>query len=179
MRDKELSAPESVVGQSDDHGAETGLINAFGMYWRRDKVAWKTTPKILGAQSGGTSVDFGAQIGIYLLYDGARAVYVGRATARPLGARLREHTADRLDGRWDRFSWFGVRQVSETGDLQALPASVYTTDVLIVTMEALLIEGLEPPRTVKAATISGPLSSCRSRTPTCRRPLRCESSMRD
>ena len=50
-----------------------------------------------------------------------------------MGQRLFEHTRDRLTGRWNRFSWFGVRGVQGVGGL-------------IATMEALLIEGLEPPQ---------------------------------
>jgi len=101
---------------------------------------------ILGAQQAeSTPVDFCAERGVYLLHDGARTVYVGRTTDRPLGVRLREHTRDRLSSRWDRFSWFGVHPVTETGELKIEPVRDYTTDALIATMEALLIEGLEPP----------------------------------
>lgn len=145
------SAPTTPVveSQSLEASAETGLINAFGMYWRRDRVVWKSNPRILGAQAGGTPVDFGAQLGVYLLHDGARTIYVGRSSARPLGIRLREHNADRLEGRWDRFSWFGVRPVSENAELGAPPASEFSLEALIATMEALLIEGLEPPQNRK------------------------------
>ena len=30
---------------------ELGLINAFGMYWRRDNVLWKNSPQILGSNN--------------------------------------------------------------------------------------------------------------------------------
>ena len=63
-----------------------------------------------------------------------------------LGLRLFEHTRDRLTGRWDRFSWFGVRGVRADGELTPLPASDIALGSLIATMEALLIEGLEPPQ---------------------------------
>src|ERR1700690_3093194 len=64
---------------------------------------------------------------------------------QPLGVRLRQHTLDRLNGRWGRFSWVGVYPVAETGALDTDAIGAYDLTMLIVTMEALLIEGLEPP----------------------------------
>lgn len=129
---------------------ETGLINAFGMYWSRNNVLWTPTPRVLGQQQpGSTSVDFCNQKGVYLLHDGRTVVYVGRTTDQPLGVRLRQHIVDRLNGRWDRFSWFGVYSVAEDASLNTAAAVTYDLTMLIVTMEALLIEGLEPPQNRK------------------------------
>jgi hypothetical protein len=47
-------------------------------------------------------------------------------------------------GRWDRFSWFGLRGVGEKGELTA-GSTTWNQSVVIDTMEALLIESLEPP----------------------------------
>ncbi|QDO90447.1 GIY-YIG nuclease family protein [Ornithinimicrobium ciconiae] len=102
---------------------------------------------MLGVQQAGSDhVDFGAQAGVYLLYDQNRVVYVGRSQKPRLGNRLRDHTKDRLSARWNRFSWFGVRSVGADGALGALPNSGIGVETLIATMEALLIEGLEPPQ---------------------------------
>jgi HB1, ASXL, restriction endonuclease HTH domain len=147
-------AGDPVVGldeTTDDAAADAesmGLINAFGMFWRRDEVHWdRTTTRLLGIQqAGGIPVDFSAQAGVYLLYDANRIVYVGRVTGPRLGSRMWEHTRDRLTGRWDRFSWFGVRGVANDGGLGPLPGANIAVDSLISTMEALLIEGLEPPQ---------------------------------
>ncbi|QOJ15993.1 MAG: hypothetical protein HRU75_08145 [Planctomycetia bacterium] len=126
---------------------ETGLINAFGMYWARSSVLWSAHPRVLGHQHPGSSpVDFCEQKGVYLLHDGHAVVYVGRTTDQPLGVRLRQHTIDRLNGRWNRFSWFGVCGVSESGALETPRNERFDLSMLIVTMEALLIEGLEPPQ---------------------------------
>jgi HB1, ASXL, restriction endonuclease HTH domain len=120
------------------------IISSFGMFWRRDAIEWASTPKILGMQQiGAKLVDFHKQLGIYLLYDGREVIYVGRATERPLGRRLYEHTADRLSSRWDRFSWFGLLPVSEAGELGGLPDSYLSTKI-IPAVEAILIEALEP-----------------------------------
>jgi len=134
----------------DDARGDTGLINAFGMYWRRDAVVWKSTPRLLGKQQpASTPVNFSDQRGVYLLHDRREVVYVGRTTDRALGLRLRDHTTDRLGGRWDRFSWFGVLSVDADGELASAPQASFGIENLIETMEALLIEGLEPPQNRK------------------------------
>lgn len=134
----------------DEEGEETGFLNAFGMYWKRDNVVWKNNPKLMGLQQGSNkTVDFCNQKGVYLLHDGSKVVYVGRTTDQPLGARLNQHTFDRLNGRWDRFSWFGIFPVSDDGSLKQTPPANLNVDDLIATMEALLIEGLEPPQNRK------------------------------
>lgn len=127
---------------------EMGLINAFGMFWSRREVLWRgRSSRLLGVQqTGSQQVDFAEQAGVYLLYDGQRVIYVGRVIEPRLAMRLWEHTRDRLTGRWDRFSWFGVRAVGEDGALGPMPTSGIELASLIATMEALLIEGLEPPQ---------------------------------
>ncbi len=122
------------------------IINAFGIYWNRNLVHWKTTPDLLGIQQiGASEVNFKNQKGIYLLHDGRETIYVGQAIEQPLGQRLKYHTIDRMGGRWDRFSWFGFYPVNEDGNL--------ITDILLdnITiqnigdlLEAILIESIEP-----------------------------------
>lgn len=118
---------------------DAGLAKALGMYWRRSWVNWT---QLAGSQS----VDFAEQRGVYLLHDRREVVYVGRATKARLADRLKNHTRNRLNGRWDRFSWFGVLPVDEQG-VQTI-AEQLPTDAgsLIATMEAVLIEALEPPQ---------------------------------
>ncbi|MGD7707869.1 winged helix-turn-helix domain-containing protein [Microlunatus sp. Y2014] len=132
----------------DDVEEDTGFLNAFGMFWRRDEVDWdRRGQALLGAQlTASQPVNFADQVGVYMLYSGERVIYVGRVTEPRLGARLWDHTRDRLTGRWDRFTWFGVRAVAEDGSLGAIPAGNFAVDMLVATMEALLIEGLEPPQ---------------------------------
>jgi hypothetical protein len=134
--------------EAQEDAREMGLINAFGMFWDRDGVYWRTrSPRLLGVQqSGSAPVDFADQVGVYVLYDGSRAIYVGRVTEPRMGQRLFEHTRDRLSGRWNRFSWFGVRGVRANGELTPIPTVEIGVVSLIATMEALLIEGLEPPQ---------------------------------
>ncbi|MDP0494845.1 MAG: HTH domain-containing protein [Verrucomicrobiota bacterium JB024] len=120
------------------------IISSFGMFWQRDIVEWNSKAKLLGMQEiGAEPVDFHDQLGIYLLYDGREVIYVGRATARPIGKRLHEHTYDRLATRWDRFSWFGLKPVSDDGKLRPLPVTI-DSNAIVPALEAILIEALEP-----------------------------------
>jgi hypothetical protein len=135
--ESELSQIESEV---------TGLINAFGMFWDRSRVRWETEPRILGQQqSAAKPVDFCGQRGVYLLHDPQGVVYVGRTTDQSMGRRLQQHTSDRLTGRWTRFSWFGLYPVESDGSLKtSADFSTVPINIVIATMEAVLIEGLEP-----------------------------------
>jgi hypothetical protein len=138
---------ESLAEANED--ASDSIIHSFGMYWQRDLVVWRNDPKMYGKQQAlSKPVDFGKQKGIYILYDLHTVVYVGRAIDRPLGKRLYEHTVDRLGSRWNRFSWFGLHDVTQDGSLRetALNASLAG---LVATLEALLIEALEPPQNRK------------------------------
>lgn len=125
------------------------ILHSFGMYWQRDLVVWRNDPKMFGKQQAlSKPVDFGKQKGIYILYDHHTVVYVGRSIDRPLGKRMYEHTIDRLGSRWNRFSWFGLLDVTQEGNLRetALNTSLAS---LVGTLEALLIETLEPPQNRK------------------------------
>ena len=139
-------------GGGDDSVPETepiGPIMAFGMYWERDLVSWTGKPSVIGSeQPGAESVNMTEQTGIYLLHDFRDIVYIGRATESTLGSRLSAHTRDRLKTRWNRFSWFGFRPIEENGTLGSIPDTYDLRDVVIA-MEALLIEALEPPQNRK------------------------------
>lgn len=146
------SGPDVRAEATDDdeteESEEPGFVNAFGMFWERSGVDWeRSAPRLLGRWlKHSTAVDFFGQRGVYLLHDRGQVVYVGRAIHQDLGTRLKQHTQTRLRGRWDRFSWFGLRRVAEGGTLDAtLPTSV-DPFALVATLEALLIEGLEPPQ---------------------------------
>ena len=125
------------------------IIHSFGMYWQRDLVVWRNDPKMYGKQQAlSKPVDFGKQRGIYILYDHHTVVYVGRAIDRHLGKRLYEHTIDRLGSRWNRFSWFGLLDVTQEGNLRETTLNT-SLAILVATLEALLIEALEPPQNRK------------------------------
>jgi hypothetical protein len=125
---------------------ELPAIGAFGMYWRRDLVRWPgATVHLMGRQSDTSKpVDFSNQVGVYLLHDRDRIIYVGRVdTNERLGPRLREHTKGRLAYRWDRFSWFGLRRPTREGKLAPFQRQLTEAD-LVGLMESILIEAIEP-----------------------------------
>ena len=123
------------------------IINSFGIYWSRDLVFWENSAPDLFAvqQKGAEPTNFKDQVGIYLLHDSRETIYVGQAIKRALGIRLREHTLDRLSGRWDRFSWFGFYPVGEHGELITdLNFDNLSIEKLGNLLEAILIESIEP-----------------------------------
>ena len=117
------------------------------MYWKRDRVIWTSSisPNLFGKQQEATTqVNFRNQIGIYILYDNNGIVYIGRASEQTISKRLKDHTEDRLEGRWDRFSWFGIYSVNEDGTLNSPVNNLIDIENLIITFESLLIEVIEP-----------------------------------
>lgn len=81
---------ESITDPADETSAP--IIHSFGMYWQRDLVVWRNAPKMYRKQQAlSKPVDFGKQIGIYILYGHHTVVYVGRSIDRPLGKRMYEH----------------------------------------------------------------------------------------
>jgi hypothetical protein len=126
-------------------------IRALGLYWERSKVNWNHNKITLNAFLGSVPkknlppVNMSDQKGIYILYDGHDVVYVGRTT-NTLGDRLRDHTRDVLQTRWNRFSWFGFLPVdAKSGKLEDHDVSVANSSVLAAVLEAVLITSLEPP----------------------------------
>jgi hypothetical protein len=131
------------------------IINAFGIYWNRNLVHWKTIPDLLGIQQiGASEINFKNQVGIYLLHDGRETIYVGQAIEQPLGQRLKYHTTDRMGGRWDRFSWFGFFPVNEDGNLITdIQLDNITVKNIGDLLEAILIESIEPRQNRKQGNL--------------------------
>ena len=103
--------------------------------------------------------DFRNQQGIYVLYDvNFNIVHVGQAGAGTtrLLYRLRQHTRNQLADRWERFSWFGLRQMNDDGKLGPPVEDVNATvsDVLNH-MEAILLAAAEPPLNRKGGSFGG------------------------
>jgi len=140
---------ETVPGEKGDEY----IIQSFGIQWSRNQVHWKNSPDILGVQSmGAIPVNFVRQIGVYCLIDGRETIYVGQAFSQSIGERLYQHTKDRFSGRWDRFSWFGLYSVDDEGNLNITDETVrcISLDSMCHTLEAILIEGIEPRQNRKS-----------------------------
>jgi len=152
---------ESAVVEETRHILEKILIKSYGMYWMRDNVDWNSRTLCLwGKESNSSSsvcVNFADQVGIYLLYDGREIIYIGQVTEDRLGKRLFEHTKDHLASRWDRFSWFGLKDIDTSNRLIDLSESFENIPIknLINAFESLLIEVIEPRKNKKKAPDTG------------------------
>ncbi len=136
------------------------LIQEYGLFWRADEIDWnpgkgkKNAFRLLGRQGKNKPViriaDFRQQRGVYILYGNYGPHYVGLTLMQDLGKRLKDHLGDAHAEQWDRFSWFGFRQVlwgkNETGihKLKSkLPlAKMVKPGAMIRDIEALLIKSM-------------------------------------
>ena len=144
-------------GSEDDGDAEFGSLEAFSVYWKRDLVQWASGSRLFGrTHPRADRVNLAGQRGVYLLYDeNGAVVYVGKAARQSIAQRLAQHTRDRLTGRWERFSWFGIRPVDDDGKLGDVAAGTITPDRLVSALEGLLIEALEPRQNRAGSRHSG------------------------
>lgn len=154
--------PDEVALELDAVDIHENLaVAAYGLHWERDKVDW-SAGRILGYDiypDPEYAIDFAGQQGVYLLYNWQSVVYVGKTAARERGLfqRLYDHHRRRVwSGKWERFSWFGLRRVNEDGQLvdvsdRASPA------VVTALMEAVLIEALGPSFNVQGGSYMGTL----------------------
>lgn len=130
------------------------LIRSVGLFWREDNVFWgagNQAGSLLGVPSHAMTsdeIDFREQIGIYALYADYQLVYVGQAGTgdQTIFDRLKHHRKNDLAGRWNRFSWFGVLRVLNSGELSAKTEALHPAlpDVLNH-IEGILIHAVEPP----------------------------------
>jgi hypothetical protein len=142
-----VAQPFDVGSPLEDAPAPAILaIRAYGIYWERSKVDWQpSVPSLFGRQHEASPVvDLSKQRGVYLLYDGRELVYVGRSVDLGITVRLRDHTVNRLRSRWDRFSWFGLSPVTESGDVTIGGTQSANLAQVVALLEAVLIEALEP-----------------------------------
>ena len=131
-----------------------GAVASLGILWERNAVIWKPLalpgkhlPDAAATARPGV-VDFAKQHAVYLLHRDREIIYVGQTVE--LGPRLREHTkSPHLHNRWNRFSWFGFREVihkaAEPGCLgEAILPNGFGVSELTKTVEGILIAALEP-----------------------------------
>jgi hypothetical protein len=132
------------------------LIHNYGLFWEAKQVLWQ------GAGRGGRAalwgwgsrgkkrgvVNFRRQTGLYVLYADYKPIYAGQAAngKSNLFVRLRHHWNVDLRGRWDRFSWFGTREVTSGGTLARPSKGTTTLRVMHDQLEALLLSAMELPQ---------------------------------
>ena len=130
------------------------LIKNYGLFWKTQDVFWgktKVSGNLFGIRVGAKRsdhVDFRYQTGIYVLYADYKIVYIGQAGNgnAKLFERLKMHRKDDLAGRWNQFSWFGLKWVLKTNKLSTDIDSLHPeTNSLLNHIEAILIHASEPP----------------------------------
>jgi len=133
---------------------EATLIKNFGLYWEKERVDWGK-PRVMGTLLGknkkskkSPKVDFRQQVGIYVLHNDYRAVYVGQVGSGKVNSlfnRLKDHKNHTPE--WNRFSWFGWRDVNANGDLSMKTEGSHgTMSEFLNQIEAILIMAINPPR---------------------------------
>lgn len=144
-----ITQAEERVDESDNKIKP--VFPCFGMYWDRNLIAWETDSQLLGSQYYNSQpINFTNQKGVYVLYHDRDLIYIGQAFDRSIFTRLREHTQQRLRSRWNRFSWFGIYDLNETGVLDTSDINYnYESNKIIDGVESLLIEICEPPQNRK------------------------------
>lgn len=131
-------------------------ILCIGTQWKASDVYWKGAPRnarLLGSKAKRANLipaNFAHQTGIYILFADYRPIYVGKANGS-LYARLQTHYKnDDLVGRWDTFTWFGMRSVTAANSPNP-GLSNNTSDFhigreqLLKHFEGAMIHAFEPP----------------------------------
>ena len=134
------------------HRAMAVIIRAYGLLWLAEDVFWGNGSKrgrLLGVSARakrGDPIDFSQQAGIYALYRGHEMVYVGQTGSgkQRLFRRLNKHRKDRLSGRWDRFSWFGLCYPMKSKLSTPNKRMRSALPVTLNQMEAILLAAAEP-----------------------------------
>jgi hypothetical protein len=121
-------------------------IQNYGDGWRIELSSYgRTSPR-------GTPVDFAGQIGVYILYDEQRPVYIGRDghDEGSILSQVKAHRERRDKDPWDTFSWVGFRPVGIDGSLQRIrePSTWYEEEIR--DNEALLVYVLNPPNHLRS-----------------------------
>ncbi len=150
------------------------MIEAYGRFWNRDLVKWdgkKGDPRSLAGtlkrkKEGKPDITIETncwdQEGIYVLYDGYDLVYIGEGNSTPLGARLSHHRKDHLKDRWNKFSWYGIRKINDSGTLKKHPVTgtkIRNKDYIkdyITSLEAIAIYIADPPLNSQAGSFKKP-----------------------
>ena len=122
------------------------IVRVFGLFWSITGVDWKMREMFGDIKRGAGTIKTNAwnQYGVYCLYSDYKAIYVGRAVTSTIGERLDAHRADRLAGRWDSFSWFGVNLVNANGSLRAFKTRQHKRPDTIKALEAFAIIAFDP-----------------------------------
>ena len=133
------------------------LFKNCGLFWNADDVYFgrqggrgvnRGALRGVAEKTPSVEVDFRDQIGIYALYADFDLVYVGQVGAgdgQRLLARLRQHSQKDFKGRWNRFSWFGLRSVLAGGELSNENTTFHPSRAQVLNhIEGIILQFAEP-----------------------------------
>jgi hypothetical protein len=152
---RKLASPEDLRAASslpsEDVFNSKGIITCYGPGWLRDVCDWNPTPlDFIGCQyRQSPKIDFSNQVGVYALSSKPPGkeeclVYTGVTFDRTIGECLHGHTQDRLSGRWNQFSFYGLLPINEDGTFGSLPHDCTMADTM-ASLQSILVEVATPP----------------------------------
>ena len=115
------------------------LIHNYGLQWSLKK-------DMTGVGTANIPVDFSRQLGVYILYQRRKIVYVGRSSIGEkagIAGRLVDHIRSK-ESSWMTYSWFGFLPVDQNGQLVRENTISSNCSEAICDVEALLIRLLNP-----------------------------------
>ena len=133
------------------------LFRTCGLFWKLDDIYFGQVGggghrgQLLGQRESKPfpkSIDFAMQIGVYALYADFSLLYVGQVGGganNRLLARIRQHATGDFRGRWNRFSWFGLRWVKGNGQLSKENEAFHPTRKEVLDhVEGIILQFAEP-----------------------------------
>lgn len=119
------------------------ILRNYGLKWKKSDVDWSDNTLYGKSKSTKKHFDFAEQIGIYVLYDENKIVYIGQSVDSSIFTRLKDHKKKKAG--WDKFSWFGFYDVDiQTQKVSKTTNCFPTTKDIADALEAILIELLKP-----------------------------------
>ena len=122
------------------------IVRAFGLFWSVTSVDWdnRVMSGVDDEDAPTKTTNAWKQSGVYCLYNEYVPIYVGKAENGNLGDRINAHRSDRLAGRWDCFSWFGVHIVNADGALRDFDTRLTEREEIIKSLEAFALIAFDP-----------------------------------
>ncbi len=119
------------------------ILRNYGLKWKKADVDWSDNTLYGKSKDTKKHFDFADQIGIYVLYDENKIVYIGQSVDSSIFTRLKDHKKKKAG--WDKFSWFGFYDVDiQTQKVNKTTNCIPTTKDIADALEAILIELLKP-----------------------------------
>jgi hypothetical protein len=125
---------------SSDLPDPLGIITCYGKLWNRYDVNLMPSAQIMGCQiPASPKVNFAEQAGIYALHlNNETVTYIGQTGERTLGECLFDHTRGRMNGLFEKFSFYGFRPVLDDGTFGSLPEKADIQEVMASMLSALV-----------------------------------------